>query len=200
MVDAVSARTRRIVVVSGSPGAGKTTLARRLASLLGMSLIAKDDIKESIWDALGPPEGDLGWSRRVGGAAMEVLWTLAARGSDLVLEANFRPDSEPERARLRALGATVIEVHCWCPPEVAARRYAERGAGAGHHPAHVLPTLSPELLAEFHGPMALGPVIRVDTSGPVDVEELARRVEDDFGSDPFPDRLRSGEQRSEPSP
>jgi adenylate kinase family enzyme len=36
---------RSIVLVSGAPGAGKTTLAGPLARLLGLPLIAKDDIK-----------------------------------------------------------------------------------------------------------------------------------------------------------
>src|SRR3954452_18594958 len=68
---------RRIVLVSGSPAAGKTSLARPLARLLALPLIAKDDIKETLVDVLGDQDGDLGWSRKVGGAAMELLWKLA---------------------------------------------------------------------------------------------------------------------------
>ncbi len=174
--DRVQPSSRRVVIVSGAPGAGKTTLARALADMLGWPLLAKDAIKEAIWDALGPPEGDLGWSRLVGGAAMEALWTLAASPCDVVVEANFRPDSQREQARLRALEGRVVEVHCSCPPEEAARRYAERARDPAHHRAHVLATVGSEFLAEFGRPMAAGPVIVVDTSAPIDVPDLARRV------------------------
>jgi hypothetical protein len=82
----------QIVIVSGAPsGAGKTTLAKPLADALGFSLIAKDDIKETMFDALdGPPE-DRAYSRSIGGASMALLWMLATRCPKVVLEANFRP-------------------------------------------------------------------------------------------------------------
>jgi predicted kinase len=86
----------QIVLVSGAPGAGKTTLAVPLACELGFPLLSKDDIKDALWDALDLPSADLLWSRKVGGAAMEVLWTLAMRYPCAVLEAPFRP---PQRTR-----------------------------------------------------------------------------------------------------
>lgn len=82
---------RSIVLVSGAPAAGKTSIAVPLARLLGVPLFAKDDIKETLIDVLGDRDGDLGWSRTVGGAAMELLWKLAERAPAAVLEANFRP-------------------------------------------------------------------------------------------------------------
>ena len=44
---------RRLVYVSGSPGAGKTSLAAPLAAELGYALLTKDLIKETLHDALG---------------------------------------------------------------------------------------------------------------------------------------------------
>jgi predicted kinase len=48
---------RRIVIVSGAPGAGKSTLALPLSEELGFSLLSKDHIKETLHDSLGgrPP-------------------------------------------------------------------------------------------------------------------------------------------------
>src|SRR6185437_10426899 len=95
---------RRVVIVSGVPGAGKSTLAGPLAAGLGFALLGKDRIKETLHDALSAPEADGLWSGRqwtkwLGGAAMELLWTLAADAPAVVLEANFRPRSEYERDR-----------------------------------------------------------------------------------------------------
>jgi predicted kinase len=163
---------RRLAYVSGAPGAGKTTLAGPLAAELGYALITKDTIKEALHDALGAPEADLAWSRRLGGAAMELLWTLAARAPAVVIEANFRPYSEYERGRLLALGGRPVEVRCACPPEVASARYNARAT----HPVHVIHTLPVSAMAEYDRPFGIGALVTVDTTGPVDVAAVAAQV------------------------
>ncbi len=47
-----------IVVVSGIPGSGKTTLATALGQTMGLSVISKDVIKESLMDTLGTGDND----------------------------------------------------------------------------------------------------------------------------------------------
>lgn len=115
--------SRKVVYVSGAPGAGKTSLAVPLAAELGYALLAKDRIKETLHDALGAPVPDRAWSRRLGAAAMELLWALAADAPAVVIEANFRPYSEYEHAKLSGLAAQLVEVYCACPPELAVARY-----------------------------------------------------------------------------
>jgi hypothetical protein len=141
-----------------------------------MNLIGKDHIKETLWDVFDPPAGDLDWSRQLGAAAMEVIWTLAAQSRRAVLEANFRPHSDYEKAKLSSLSATLVEVHCSCPPEVARGRYERRAAQSAHHPAHVTPTLDSSLLAEFDQPIGLGRVIEVDTTTAVNIVELTKTI------------------------
>ena len=43
------------VLVAGPPGSGKSSLAGPLARELGLPLLAKDEIKEALMGALGPP-------------------------------------------------------------------------------------------------------------------------------------------------
>jgi len=169
---------RTFVLVSGAPGSGKSTVAGQLARALQMPLIAKDIIKESIWDALSPPAGDLGWSRRIGGVAMELLWALADRSPGAIMEANFRPHSDYERSKLAGLAGHFVEVYCLCPPDIAQKRYAERATRPEHHPAHVTPTLTAALLDEFNQPMNVGHLIAVDTTLPIAMDRLVDEILD----------------------
>ncbi|MFN2478824.1 MAG: AAA family ATPase [Pseudonocardiaceae bacterium] len=174
--------TRGVVLVSGAPGAGKTTLAVPLAAALGLPLLSKDQIKETLFDALDYPAGDLQASRRASKAAMQLLWTLAETFPSVVLEANFRPHSDYERSRINLLHGRLVEVYCACPPAVAAKRYATRGASVTHHRAHVLSHLSDDLLAEFDQPLGVGQLIRVDTTQSVEMESLAATIRALFSS------------------
>jgi predicted kinase len=164
--------SRRLVYVSGAPGSGKTSLAAPLAIELGYALLSKDRIKETLHDILGGPEPDLAWSRRLGGAAMELLWALAANAPAVVIEANFRPYSEYERAKLSGLATQPVEVHCACPPELARQRYNARVT----HPVHVLTTLKPEAMAEYDRPVGIGTLLTVDTTVMVNVRAVATAV------------------------
>ena len=163
------------MVVSGAPGAGKSTLAGPLAERLGLPLIGKDHIKETLHDHL--PEGPdrMVWSKHLGAASMELIWTLASHAPAAVLESNFYPKSEYQRSKLAGLGAPLVEVYCRCSPQLAAERYAARHVG--RHRTHISGEITAEQLADFDRPIALGPVIEVDTAEPVDVEAIALRIE-----------------------
>jgi predicted kinase len=171
---------QRIVLVSGPPASGKTTLARPLAERLGFALLTKDDIKETLFTAMQGPPGDVEFSRKIGAASMDALWALAPHCPVVVLEANFRTQSQHERSKVAALaeaGAQIIEVYCRLPREEASRRFAERAHRERHHPAHVSAEMSPDRMAEYEEPFALSPVLEVDTTHPVDIEALAKQIE-----------------------
>ena len=84
-----------LVIISGPPAAGKTTLAGPIARGLGLPLLAKDTIKEAVVDALGFDSVDR--SRELGRAAFVVLYGLAETqlevGAGAVVEANFHVDA-----------------------------------------------------------------------------------------------------------
>ena len=175
------ATERSILLVSGAPASGKSTVARALAGILGYPLISKDTIKESLFDSLGASLGthletpeEL--SHILSRAAMELLWPLAGGCPQVILEANFRPKSEHERTHIAALKGRKLEVYCHCTLEEASQRFQERATTWRHHPAHSIKSMSVALLEEYDRPIGLCPVIDVDTERPVDPQEIVNRI------------------------
>src|SRR4051794_17078543 len=97
------------------PCSGKSTVAEGLARRLRLPLIAKDEIKESLYESLGA--GDVQSSARLGGAAYALIFALAGRSLDscisVIVEANFFRDQEPKFARLPK--HRLVQLHCEAP-------------------------------------------------------------------------------------
>jgi predicted kinase len=159
------------VLVSGLPGSGKSTLAAPLATALGWPLLAKDTIKEALWDVVGG--GDRQHSARLGAAAQEVLFRLAASAPNAVLDTFLHREW---RHQLDTLPGMVVEVHCACPADVARARYVERRRHAAHFDTELLTDTWEQWVRDDAQPHAVGAVLSLDTSTPVDVEAVAAWV------------------------
>jgi len=127
-----------LVIVSGPPATGKTTLAERLAPELGLFLLAKDDIKERLGDRL--PAKSLSDSQRLGDATFHLLFHLANHairsGVSLLIESPFyRGFHEAELAPMVGRSRAVL-IHCYSPQDVAARRFRARAERGERHPVH----------------------------------------------------------------
>ena len=156
-------------MVSGAPGTGKSTIARELGAALRLGVLSLDPIKEALGDVLGL--GDENWSDRVGDAAAEVVFRLAADFPDAVAEGWWR---RARRDRAIAEFAGAVEVFCRCDPDLAAARSMARREG-GRHPIHrdminpggVGSAAHIASLAATVIPLRLGgPLIEVDTGRP----------------------------------
>ena len=166
-----------LVVVTGMPSSGKTTIAEGLAQRARLPLIAKDDIKEALYDTLGAD--DVAASERLGTAAYAVLFALArsllAAGVPVVLEANFFRDQEPSFAALPA--HRLLQLHCDAPLETLLDRYANRSRHPGHQDAEKIKELPARFASGAHAPLQLdGELVRIDTTLPVDLDGLAARL------------------------
>ena len=161
------------VLVNGLPGAGKTTLAGTLSRHLGLPLFSKDVIKEVHADVLGaeaPGWPQRRWNAALGAAASETMWALLARApGGAVLESTWPADRRHfvTRGLSRAGDPATAEIWCDVPLETARRRCEARHP---RHPVHggLLTDEEWERWRRTARPLGLGPVLRVDTTGPVE--------------------------------
>jgi predicted kinase len=127
-----------VIVVSGPPGTGKTTLAHRIAAAIGCPAICRDEIKEGMAHATPgfvPGPGDP-LTMRTLSTFFDVIGLLVGRGTTVVAEAAFQdriwsPGLTPllSRADLRI-------VHCMVPADLALARINARSAADPKRGAH----------------------------------------------------------------
>lgn len=175
-----------MIVVGGVPGAGKTTLARRLADALHVPAIARDEIKEGMH--VTARSEDPSEVRRFSAAAFETFWStvthLVDRGVSLVAEAALH--REHAAADLERLAGRADVVLVWCEVELAVALARYRARAPERHPAH-----ADEVFAErmshpafdsstYDPPPGPWPVIVVDTADhdpPLPLAELGASLE-----------------------
>ncbi|GIM94811.1 AAA family ATPase [Paractinoplanes toevensis] len=112
-----------LIIVSGAPGTGKSTLAHRLARSLGCPVISRDEIREGIVHA-GTPDPSFRHTYRT---FVDTVSSLVTAGVTVIAEAAFQDGPwQP----LLSLGPTLV-IRCVAEPSVAANRVVVRAAHPG---------------------------------------------------------------------
>jgi predicted kinase len=163
------------VVVTGLPGAGKTTLARALSEAAGGRFLSLDAIKEALFESAG---GRLEGVELRLAAEAELRDRLATECTPAVVDIWVRPHRDTARVAelLRSSASPLVEVLCRVPTEVALDRYRDRVRFGPHRPADARMLQSIRDVAADLAPLGVGPCLEVDTSEPVDVGRLVRRL------------------------
>jgi predicted kinase len=164
-----------LVIVSGVPGTGKTTLTRSLRQQTGWPAFNLDRIKEALFDAAGwqVPNLTQPVSHQLGAMAERAMLAMAAEllrsGKPCIVESFFRPEAATSLQDVVALGNT-RQVHCATPAAVSIGRYRERFERGERHPVHMDGVEAAERAAdplpmEALLPVPLDvPVLQVDTT------------------------------------
>jgi predicted kinase len=162
-----------LIIISGLPCTGKTTLAKKIASRFRLPLVTKDGAKELLFDTLGWK--DRAWSKQLSLASYSLLfYFMQAQLSvarSMVVEANFDPDVHTEKFQ-SLKGSWVFEplqIQCIADGEVLYERYRQRGESGRRHPGHVdsetYEEFKPILLQGRLKPIPIGgEYIEVDTT------------------------------------
>lgn len=169
-----------IVIIGGLPCTGKSSVAAMLREQLHWPLLAKDAIKETLFDALGCRDRE--WSRDLSRASYAVLFAqleqLLKSKINCIIEGNFRPEHSIPFRRLIAPADRCVQILCKAQGDVLLQRFTERARSGARHSGHVdlesLAELTPELLRGRAAPLQLpGLLLEFDSTAPASAARAA---------------------------
>ncbi len=168
-----------IVIISGPPCVGKTTLGKRLAVQLHLPFLYKDGVKERLFDRLG--WGSLDWSKLLSLASYDMLFyfleSLLEVGLSSLVEANFKAEeASPKFLELKERYPYIpFQIQCYAEGQVLLERFRARALSADRHPGHLDAQnedhLRQLLLKGKHEPMMIGgPIFEIDMTDPAAID------------------------------
>lgn len=146
-----------LIVVSGPPGAGKTTLAHRLGRAVGCPVLSRDEIREGIVHA-GTADPRMRHTYRI---FTETVTALVTAGVSVIAEAAFQ-DHLWQPILTPLIGRTDLRViRCRIDPATARDRIAARALAVPTRTAHG----GAPVAADAWTPITLPvPILEVDTT------------------------------------
>lgn len=174
----------KLIIINGLPGSGKSTLAKPLAKELSLPLIAKDAIKEFLFDQLGT--ADRAWSKTLGKTSNDFLYSLTeallADGRSLIVENAFEKAFAAPRLQsiIEQYHPEVVEIYCATDPEIRKQRFIDRNESGKRHPGHAdhenyTAITAPDVSIKY-APIGISTVTHIDTTSYVDIPALARSL------------------------
>ena len=129
-----------LIIVSGPPSSGKTTLANAIAQKFNLPLITKDSLKEILFDTVGWKDRE--WSKKIGRASFSIIHyfldALMPTGKSLIIEGNFKTEFESQHLlpRLDKYNYQSVQVMCQCDGQILFARFKDRSESGNRHPGH----------------------------------------------------------------
>ena len=195
-----------LIILSGLPASGKSTVARALQSSFPYPILEKDRIKECLFDTLGFRSHEE--KRRLDAAAARILLQTAqeilSAGGSVILDNNFDTAAGAALCSLQSrLNPRSVTLLVTADEAVLYERYLARDQAHSRHPGHAVSDRYPPLpgdpevtpmeregfaqryLSRGMGEVSwTGPVIQVDTTdfGSLDRDALIAQVRAALGA------------------
>ena len=159
-----------LILITGHPGTGKTTLAHRLSKELELPMMCKDEVKEILFDRLGWSTKE--WSQKLSlasyGIMDYVMENTLRTGAGLIIESNFiaKYDSERIRKLIKKFDVKTVQIVLRCDEAVRAERFQNRSISGDRHVGHHdLDRAQEHLEGERRTPLDINaPIVEIDTS------------------------------------
>lgn len=176
-----------VIIVTGRPAAGKSTLAKWLSQELRLPLVSKDAIREGLFDRLGWK--DRKWAQELGKASVDMMFYFAraelAVGHSIIMDNAFYPPvSNPRFQALKEqYHAESIQIVCDSDRQTLFQRFKSRAESGNRHPGHGDHDVLEELFVNLAGDSSQlldigGTVIEIDTTdfAKVDYQKILGQV------------------------
>jgi predicted kinase len=130
----------KLIILTGRPAAGKSTIGKRLSQDLKLPIISKDGIREVLLDRLGCR--DRPWAQLLGKAGIDLMFYFVRAeldvGNSIILDNAFDPTLSSSRFQaLKAdYNAESIQVVCNSDSETLFQRFRARVESGNRHPGH----------------------------------------------------------------
>ena len=170
---------KKLIVITGHPGSGKTSVAKAISTMYGIPFISKDTLKECIFDTLG--SSDKQWSLKVSAAAHRITDKIIENhleiGGSIIIESNFKPEIDSTRFTeiIERYNAECLQLLCVASPEVLYERWVGRIEAAKRHEGHTEAISLDEIRENFKedfSPLNLpGDVVELDTTDFATIEK-----------------------------
>lgn len=140
-----------IILITGMPGTGKTTLGTALSARYHLAFISKDALKDRMFDNLG--WSDKAWSLQVSAASHRIMDYLIDEelraGHSIIVESNFKRQIDSQRFRKfqQTYGCNIVQILCWAEGETVFQRFMRRMGTPARHEGHV-EAISPERIRQ----------------------------------------------------
>ncbi len=171
-------RQPQCLIITGRPGAGKTTLASQLSKIVRMPLISRDEIKEGYVRTFDRPHNELPseTNRIVTDLFFETARSLLKAQVSLILEAAFQHKLWAEFIPTVTDFSRPRIIICDVDPDLCARRHLQRGLDdpdrerfhGDHRVTHYRQTGEILPPGPWQAPDFNLPTITIDTSHPLE--------------------------------
>lgn len=158
-----------LIIITGAPGVGKTTIAQHISKALEIPLLCKDEIKERLHDA--------GMRDNLGPISFESLYIFASNllrsHVSAIIEGNFR--AQQANNSIGNIQATyncnVIQIFVTCSEDVRKSRITERVRTNNRHAVHIELDTTNGIQEKTYTPLDIpSTVITIDYTKPETVD------------------------------